>query len=143
MIIVWLDIYAVLVFACCLQLFLKLSTAVFQAVNSCFSCCQQLFFLCLTYKKDCPTSCDDFLGRVLYRSYSYFTTRHSCRINVYYKKVYFMYFNISLFCKPSFISYLYSIHRVICRPSDHSMVRPRAEIRTRDGRIFSGRDTNH
>ena len=54
-----------------------------------------------------------------------------------------MYFNISLFCKPSFISYLYSIHRVICRPSDHSVVRPRAEIQTRDGRIFSGRDTNH
>ena len=36
---------------------------------------------------------------------------------------------------PSCIVYLYSIHRAICRPSDHSVVRPRAEIRTRDGRI--------
>ena len=33
------------------------------------------------------------------------------------------------------VIYLYSIHRAICRPSDHSVVRPRAEIRTRDGRI--------
>ena len=31
--------------------------------------------------------------------------------------------------------YLYSIHRAICRPSDHSVVRPQVEIRTRDGRI--------
>ena len=37
--------------------------------------------------------------------------------------------------------YLYSIHRAICRPSDHSVRRPRAEIRNRDGRIYSGRDT--
>ena len=35
---------------------------------------------------------------------------------------------------PSLI-YLYSIHRAICRHSDHSVGRPRAEIRTRDGRI--------
>ena len=31
--------------------------------------------------------------------------------------------------------YVYSIHRAICRPSDHSVVRPQAENRTRDGRI--------
>ena len=32
----------------------------------------------------------------------------------------------------------------ICRPSDYSVVRPWAEIRTREGRIgYSGRDTNH
>ena len=31
--------------------------------------------------------------------------------------------------------YLYSFHRAICRLSDHSVVRSRAEIRTRDGRI--------
>ena len=33
------------------------------------------------------------------------------------------------------VIFLYSIHRAICRPSDHSVVRPQAEIRTRDGRI--------
>ena len=39
---------------------------------------------------------------------------------------------------------LYSIHRAICRPSDHSVGRPRAEIRSRDRQIYcSGRDTNH
>ena len=32
--------------------------------------------------------------------------------------------------------YLYSIHRVICRPSDHSVGRSRDEIRTWDGRIL-------
>ena len=36
---------------------------------------------------------------------------------------------------PISLIYLYSIHRAICRPSGHSVVRPRAEIRTRDGQI--------
>ena len=34
-----------------------------------------------------------------------------------------------------FIIYLYSILRAICRPSDHSVVRPQADIRTQDGRL--------
>ena len=38
---------------------------------------------------------------------------------------------------------VYSIPRAICRPSDHSVDWPRAEIRTQHGRIYSGRDTDH
>ena len=38
--------------------------------------------------------------------------------------------------------YLYSIHREICRSSDHSVVRSRAEIQPRTGGS-SGRETNH
>ena len=53
------------------------------------------------------------------------------------KKVHFFFFFFKLTFNLGLVIlliYLYSIHRVICRPLDHSVERPR-EIRTRDRQI--------
>ena len=41
-----------------------------------------------------------------------------------------------------FIILFIQYYSVTCRPSDHTVGRPRAEIRTRDGRS-RGKDSNH
>ena len=62
-----------------------------------------------------------------------FFLKQSILLNFKFIEINFFFFLTYSQSGPSFIIYLFSIHKAICRPSDHSVVRPRTEIRTRDG----------
>ena len=60
--------------------------------------------------------------------------RNSISVNSFHVHTVILFFFTYSQPGPSAVVYLYSIHRAVCL-SDHSVARPRAEIRTRDGRI--------
>ena len=99
----------------------------------CYSQLQQLCFLLETKSFDRFIIVFSFLLYVLY----------NVQCTVHYKES-FKYFFLPL--QPTetwgLITLFIQHCSVIFRPSDHTVGRPQAEIRTRDGR-FRGRDSNH